>query len=250
MILPPLRNRPAFQQARDGHEGRVEDRDREDDRGHDHNGKKAPGQTGRGRECEAGEHEAGEKRPAVPHENAGGWIVVDQETHQRPCEGEGHTRQCGVAGQKKINAHERGRDGAHATRQTVHVVQQVERVRDTDEPEERHRDVNQIGPGKPDADATHEQHRGRRQLADQFGDGSQLDEIVDEAEREDQNGGDEQPVSMRKRNNRAARNVPNGQVPRGQEHLRHEGHRKAYENRYTAEAGRRPPVPTLRRRHG
>ena len=46
--FPPLRNRPAFQQAREGHEGRVEDGDRENDRRDDDDGKEAPGQPGSG----------------------------------------------------------------------------------------------------------------------------------------------------------------------------------------------------------
>ena len=115
--FPPLQNGPAFQQAREGYEGRVDDRDGEYDRGDDHNGKEAPGQAGCGRERETGEHQAGEEGTAVAHEDAGGRVVVDEESHQRPCERKGHAGQRDITSQKKIDAHEGSGDGAHTTRQ-------------------------------------------------------------------------------------------------------------------------------------
>ena len=248
MVGPALRNRSALQETRDGYESRVEDRDGEYDGRNDDDGKKAPGQSGRGREREAGEHQACEERAAVAHEDTGGRVVVDEESHQCPREGERHPRQFDVARQKKIDAHERGGDGANATRQPVHIVQQVESVRDSDEPEQGDHHVDDVIPGQPNADATHEQHRSRRELADQLGAGPQSDEIVDEAEHEDQNRSEEQPVPMGERDNRARRDLPNRQVPGGQKRLQHNGYPESDEDRYSAEIGRWPLVPTLRRR--
>jgi hypothetical protein len=173
---------------------------------------------------------------------------VDKKSHQRTCEGEGHPRHLDIARQKKIDTHEGGGDGTHATRQPVHIVQQVESVRDPYEPEQGDHHVHQIIPGQPNADATHEQHRGRSELPDQLGTGPQLDEIVDQAECEDHHGGEKQPVPMGEGNHGARRDLPNGQVSGDQERLHHDGHGESHEDRYSAEIGRRPPVPTLRRR--
>ena len=113
---------------------------------------------------------------------------MDEKPEKRARKGEGHSSHHGVARQKEVDAHEQGRDRSHTACQAIHIVQQVERVRDSDEPEEGNHHVDDIDSGQPDADPAHDEHRGRRELADQLGAGSQLDEIVDEADREDHDG--------------------------------------------------------------
>ena len=77
-------------------------------------------------------------------------------------------------------------DGRERRREAVHVVEQVERVRDPDEPEERDHDAQHVVRDELDAEPGGDRDPGRRELGDELRDRAQVPDVVDEPRDEQQ----------------------------------------------------------------
>ena len=78
----------------------------------------------------------------------------------------------------------RGGDDAEAAREPVHVVEQVERVREADEPEDPDRPGERLVRDELDRDRAVEDEVGGDELGAELRRGMQVDDVVEQAERE------------------------------------------------------------------
>jgi hypothetical protein len=182
-----LRHGPAGEFAEDHDKERIKDRDQQDQ---DRNGeyrKEAPRPSPhwiRAQQCRTGQKEPDEHRAAVTHEDRGRVRVVHQESHERGGE-DGEQESVG----RLPIAHEAGReegggDRGDARRQPVHVVEQVDRIGDADQPDERDRHVEHgcLRPGQREPEGNHD--RRSHDLADQLLVRLEADQIVQQPDQE------------------------------------------------------------------
>ena len=142
-----------------------------------------------------------------------------------------------VAGDR-VDREDGARDRGERRGQAVHVVEQVEGVRDPDEPHQAERGREQVVGDDLDCEPGDEHEAGRRELGRELRDRLQRVEVVGEpGEEEDRAAGDD-PAELAARVDRAdrERGADSGDEPR--------------EDADAAEDGRRALVPALARRRG
>ncbi len=88
------------------------------------------------------------------------------------------------------------RDDRQRRRETVHVVEQVEGVRDADEPEEADRPREDVVPDDLDVEPAREHDDGGGDLRGELRDRAQVAEIVDEPCDEDDRDAGEDPAEL------------------------------------------------------
>ena len=130
-------------------------------------------------------------KAGVAHEDAGRVKVVHQKAKTSPQQGGRQSADQVLAvhdgqQQEKDRSH-----GADASRQTVHVVQQVHGVGDDDHPDKGHGDIQYLPGEGADVDAGHDQERGGQELADQLEPRAQAAAVVPQAEERHQAGADQ-----------------------------------------------------------
>ncbi len=82
-----------------------------------------------------------------------------------------------------------GGDDTEAARESVHVVEQVERVREADEPEDADRPAERLVRDELDRDRAVEDEVGGHELGAELRGRMQVDDVVEQAEREDDRAG-------------------------------------------------------------
>ena len=140
VILATLADGPVLCEPSDRDERRVEDRDREHEQWQEDRGHCRPGRRPACREPECGEQEAEHLAPRVSHEDEGVTArakVEGQESAAGEPEREREhehevVRVDGNGVDREVRAGDRGEGGGQA----VHVVEEVEGVRDPDEPDD------------------------------------------------------------------------------------------------------------------
>ena len=242
VVAAPLGYRLARAQPQRRHEGRVEDRDREHEHGQRNRRDRRPCLLVGRHQPERREHEADQLAAGVAHEDprrARETEVVRQEAEQ--CEDEGRRDDEDVpvrvdegGGERKAGC----RHDAEAAREPVHVVEQVERVREADEPEHPDRPGKRLVRDEFDGDrAVQDEVRGD-ELGAQLRRRMQMDDVVEEAEREDDRAGAHHREHLLR--------DPDGPDAGGGEH----GECEAREDADAAEGRRRARMPAVRPRIG
>ncbi len=84
---------------------------------------------------EYGEEKANHETPGIAHEQSRRWPVVPQESKQRAAKRDGVDRHASVAEHESRRGGRQQRDERYATGETVEAIDEIERVRDSDEPE-------------------------------------------------------------------------------------------------------------------
>ena len=182
---PASRDRPAGELPQDRHQERVEDRDEQDqDRHRQHGQEAARTPAGGVQERRAGQEEADEHRAAVAHEDGRRVRIVHQESQQPGPEDGEHQGLGRLSVAQEGERQEGGGDRGDAGRQPVHVVEQVDGVGDTDQPEEgdRHVDRRRSGPGQ--GQPAPDDRRRPHDLTAQLLVGLEVEEVVDEPDQE------------------------------------------------------------------
>ena len=183
VILPALRHRAPLGEPPDGDERRVEDRDREHEQRQQDRRDRRAGRRPARRERKGGEQEPEQLAARVAHEGtraAGRPEVERQEAGAGEREGQReHEHEVvlvhGRGVDREVDARDRGERGGEA----VHVVEQVERVRDPDEPEERDRDAEHVVRDELDAQARGDREPGGGELRGELRERAQVTEVVD-----------------------------------------------------------------------
>ncbi len=213
VVAPALRDRAALEQPHDRDERRVEDRHGQHENRQQERRHRRPGDLPARGEAQRRQREPEHLRAGIAHEDerlAPTTEVEGQEagTCERPRE---RDREDGVARMDgdRVDREERERDRSEGRGEPIHVVEQVERVRHPDEPDQRERpgdhlvvDQLHVRPG-----GEHDDRRG--ELDGELADRRQRTQVVDqpcgEEERDpgvdpcdlaggrDRTGGDGQP---------------------------------------------------------
>ncbi len=157
---------PSLAHADHDYGGSVEERHRQDQDRHEH------GEIGAGRvgdvaleQRERGQNGADEQAAAVSQEHGGGVEVEEQKAEETPHERHQDQADEKLAQQPGIDEeHARGHEGDTGG-EAVHVVEEVECVRDPHHPEERDRGVQPVGGHERRADVGRNDHHGSDDLA-------------------------------------------------------------------------------------
>ena len=241
MVPAALGDRPPLEQPDDRDERGVEDRHREDEeRQQDRRHRGSRDLPARG-ERQRGEREAEDLAARVAHEDRGGPArpeVKGQEADaggaEREREHQHHAvRVLGHGVERVVGARDRG----ERRREPVHVVEQVERVRDPDEPDECDRGRQHLVVDDLDREPAGENDRRRAELGAELRDRAEREEVVGEPGGEEEGAAAEHAEELGARVDRAGRDRE--QDP-GCE---------AEEDPDSAEARRRSLVPALSRRN-
>ena len=199
MVAPALRHRPLLDEPRDRDERRVEDRDREHEQREEHrrDGRSRDGPAGS--ERERGEAEAEHLAPGVAHEHDGPASrsqVEREEPRARESEREREHKDglVLVLGQS-VDREVAAGDDRERRRQAVHVVEEVERVRDPDEPEEADRPCEDVVADDLHVQAAREDDDRGGDLRRELRDRAQMAEVVDEPGDEDDRDARQDPAS-------------------------------------------------------
>ncbi len=200
MIAAALGHRPLLDEARDRDERRIEDGDREHQQREQDGRDGRPGDGPARRERERGESEAEHLAPRVAHEDGRSPLRTQVEGEEsRTCEAERereHEDGRVVVLRDGVDREVPAGDDSERRRQAVHVVEQVERIRDPDEPEEADRPRDDLVADDLDVEPAGEHdHRGR-DLRGQLRDGTQVAEVVDESGGEDERDTGEDPAEL------------------------------------------------------
>ena len=189
VILPALCHRTPLGEPPDRDERRVEDRDREHEERQQHRGdRRAGGRPARG-ERQRGEQEPEQLAARVAHERAraaGRPEVEGQEAGAREGEREREDEhEIVLVHRRRVDREVDARDRGERRGQAVHVVEQVERVRDADEPEERDRDAEHVVLDELDAQARGDRDPGGGELRGELRQRAQVADVVEQAGDED-----------------------------------------------------------------
>ena len=189
VVAPTLVDRPPFEDADDRDQGRVQDRHGQDEDGQEERRHRGSRRLPARREPERREREAEELASRVAHEDRGGLAGPEVE---------GQEAGAGQADRERDDEHEpvrvRGRrvdgevgarDRGHRRREPVHVVEEVERVRHPDEPEDGDRGGEDVAGDDLHLESRCDDERRRPDLARELGDRWQCAEVVGEAGGED-----------------------------------------------------------------
>ncbi len=163
-------------------ERRFADGDDERDENRQRPRRHAAGRSQPRNEGGGGEDRADEEASSVSHEDSGRSTVPRQESAERSAQRREWSNRAGVTGLEEDERGRRGDDRRHPARQAIHVVEQVERVHDAREPQDREQD----GRGRQRGVAQRAQEvrnsGSDRQRADQLGRGAKLHFVVNESE--------------------------------------------------------------------
>ena len=240
--MPPCVTGRRSSCAPHGHERRVENRNRKHEQRKQDARQRRPGGRPARRERERGEPEADHLAARVAHEHGRALPrpqVEGQEADTRAAErqGDDEAELARVAGDR-VDREDGARDRGERRGQAVHVVEQVEGVRDPDEPHQAERGREQVVGDDLDREPGDEHEAGRCELGRELRDRLQRVEVVGEpGEEEDRAAGDD-PAELAARVDRADRE-------RGAD-----SGDEAREDADAAEDGRRALVPALARRRG
>ena len=167
VVSPPHHGGLSLSETQDDHQRGVEERIGEDqqwdnDRGGD--GGAAPAPLDR----QAGKEKAQEQAPRVPHEDARPEIGGEKaetragERRRGRCRRELLGANLDVARRQEGERHRR--NGGYPRRKPVHIIQQIERVRDPDDPQQRDRHVQPGGAKKVDTNSSGNDDAGQTAL--------------------------------------------------------------------------------------
>ena len=192
-VIAAAAHRAAAREApRHAHERRVENRDKEDEQRDRCNRHDARLELGRGEQRRAAQERTQEQASAVTHEDGGRPDVVDKEAERRTDE-RGHRggKRDGASGRERGKEEDAGH-GGNARRQPVDVVEQVERVGDAHDPDERQQRIQRDDSGE--ARGRHQEHddAGHDRLHDELGRRAEVKDVVEGPEREHQARRDEE----------------------------------------------------------
>ena len=233
MIAAALGHGTPGQEAGDGHEGRVEDRDGQQQHG-ERQHPEHPARVGARRaQAERAQEKPHEEAPGVAHEDPRGRQVANQEARQGADEGRGHARAGPVAVHQEEDEPEGRRDGREASREPVHVVQQVDGVGNADDPQDRQDHVDGGVGVQPEDEAQLDKDRRHHDLGDQLHGRAERAEVVVEPQQGHRDG-------QHERDGRAATARPD--PDESGQRSRHDAH--------PAQERNGPPMPPVRaRRH-
>ena len=114
------------------------------------------------------EHEADEERTAVAHEDPGRMRVPAQKSQDRPHEcGEDEAEE-DLSESKSVQEEDERGAHRHPCREPVHVVEEVEGVRDSENPEEAQDEIDRRDPRELHLNAAADGNGGRRALAEEL----------------------------------------------------------------------------------
>ncbi len=168
---------------RHGHEGGVEDRNgQEQDRNDQDRRDPARVRALIGNEREPGQEESKKQAAGVAHEDLGRREIARQESADGADERHGDERARQVALPDEEEQPERRRHDGDRARQPVHVVEEVERVGDADDPEQREQHVGERKAGEPEGEPEEEQDAAEQELGQQLGLRTQAAHVVDETD--------------------------------------------------------------------
>ena len=202
VIAPTLRSGTAGELAQHRDESRVEDRNEEnEDRHREHRQKTTRSPATHIHEGRTGEKESDKHRTAVAHEDRRGIRVVNEKTDQRTCEQQHDQRFVNLPGVDKTEAQKPRRDHGDARREPVHVVEQVDCVRDADQPEdgERHVQQNRAGPRQRQT-VVNDESRAEN-LSDKFLVRLDVNHIVNESDEKQERAREQDVSSVDRRRN-------------------------------------------------
>ena len=139
-----------------------------------------------GEDCE---HKAQEHASAIPHEDAGGLKVEDEEPGGGTCDGRGDEGHARDPDKPRDESDHGGCYSCESRGEPVHAVDQVDRVRDTDHPEKRKRDGKPERSAAPEGKPGVQDENGRQDLHDEFRFRANVVQVIREAGEEDNRSG-------------------------------------------------------------
>jgi hypothetical protein len=200
VVLAALRHGASFEDPSDGHERRVENRNREHEQRQEDGGDRRSGYRPARGERERGEREAQHLAARVAHENRGA---------AAPAQVERQEARAGEREREREDEHEPARilrhrvervvaasDDGQRRREAVHVVQQVERVRDPDEPEEADDDGQHVAFDDLDRQAAAEDDACGGELRCELRERLQRERVVEQAGGEEDRAAAEDPEQL------------------------------------------------------
>ena len=134
---------------------------------------------------------------------------------------------------QRVDREVAARDRGEGRREPVHVVEQVEGVRDPDQPEEPDRPPEDVVPDDLDAEPAREHDHGGADLNRELDGRAQVPQVVEQPRREEERAAGEDAAELA---------APLDRADRERERQRGD---EAREDPDPAEAGRRPLVPAL-----
>ena len=242
VIAATLRDRSLLDEPRDGDERRVEDRDCEHEQGEKDRRDRGSGNRPARRERERREREPDHHASRVAHEHrcsAARPQVEREEAGAGEPEREREREHCVVLVLGHgVDREVRARDDGKRRREPVHVVEEVEGVRDADEPDQADRPRENVVPDDLDVQAAREHDDRGGDLRCELRDRGEVPEVVDEPGDEDDRDACEDAAELARPLECAGRERE--QDPR----------REAREDPDATEQRRRLRVPALVRRDG
>ena len=202
VILPALRHRTALDEADDRDERRVENRDREHDQRQKHGRHRGSGRGPAGREADAGEPEAEQLAACVAHEDGGAARpeVAREEADAREPERERERQhEVAVVHGRCVDREVRAGDRRQRRGEAVHVVEEVERIRDPDQPDECDHDGDDVVREQLHLQPGCDHETGRGELREQLDERLQPDDVVDQARDEDDRAAEDDPEQLPRR---------------------------------------------------
>ena len=191
---------PARHDPCDGHEGGVEDGNRQQQHGNDKDGSHATRvRTGFGGERKARQEEAEKETAGVAHEDLRGRKVPHQETGDGADERRADQDTLGIALPDEEQQPERRHHDGDRARQAVHVVEEVKGVGDAHHPEQREEHVGERKAGQPEREAEGEQDAAEQELREQLRRRGQASDVVDETDDRHRAGGEREHHESRRR---------------------------------------------------
>ena len=192
--------------ARAPHNGKrcVKDRQAERENRHDEgDGRRALDRTDDG---DAREHEAEEHTPCVAHKDARGVEVIVEEAHRGTCKRNGDHSDRRNALLHSDEEDRQRRDGGYPRRQSVQSVDEIDRIRQPDDPENRCRDrkelkvdivAERVGDDINAYIESDDDHGRRNDLSEQLHLCRQIAVVVDDADGDDDRAADHEADEAR-----------------------------------------------------
>ena len=202
VVLPALGHGAPLGEPPDGDEGRVEDRDREHQERQQHGRHRRPRRGPARRQAERREEEPQELAPRVAHEHLRAARTEVEGKEAEACERERereHEDEVVLVDRRRVDREVEARHRRERRGEAVHVVEEVERVRDADEPEERDDDTEDVVRDELDPQARSDRDRRGSELGDELRDRAQVTHVVDEPGREDDPAACQDPGELPRR---------------------------------------------------
>ena len=192
MISSALREGSALERADDRHQGRVHDRQAHNGSRHQQHEEDVRGHLVRAQQRDAAQREPEIHAARVAHEDSGGVEIEDEKSERGAADGEAQHRCLDVVHRDAEGEQEGRRDDGGASRQAIHVVEEIERVGDPNHPQDGQRNRDSRQPRRADLYASEEQSARGDNLRDQLGMRAQMPEIVNQTDDEQQRSTDDQ----------------------------------------------------------